>query len=267
MGNQINITHSNKPIVNYWMISALLLAFLLLGSWGLNIFSTYKAGQSDSIVDQRTCSHDGDCTIGIQADFCCSCPKAVNKKLIGTNDWEQYEFGKDYSSQQIKSCGGTVYCKPCEFADKPICSVGTCQFPSQADTQPSDTQKQKTGVILRLDTTTYRSGEPIGFTITNNTQQNIYYFPESCAGSLVQAFKATDENSPPIGDPVVCLLQPSVQTLSTQQSITGNIRDKTLLMMTPGRYKIKFYYSLEKRDRFAIGAQSVIESEMLTIVN
>lgn len=175
MGSQINITHPNKPIVNYWMISALLLAFLLLGSWGLNIFSTYKAG-------------------------------------------------------------------------------------------PSDTQKQKTGVILQLDKTTYRSGEPIGFTITNNTQQNIYYFPESCAGSLVQVFKATDENSPPIGDPVVCLLQPSVQTLSMQQGITGNIRDKTLLMMTPGRYKIKFYYSLEKRDRFAIGAQSVIESETLTIV-
>ena len=69
-------------------------------------------------------------------------------------DWEQYELGKDYSSQQTKSCGGTVACKPCEFSEQPICVSGKCQFSNQVNIKPSDVQKQNVDVFVRLNKTT-----------------------------------------------------------------------------------------------------------------
>ncbi len=292
MENQINIGDQNtqqigqnpanqpvqisvEPKVNYWMISTLIFSVLFFGILGLYVFSFYKTIQSGTNItstqpplsSELVCSQDDDCVIGIQAASCCSCPKAVNKKLIGTKDWTQYEFGKDYSSQQTKSCGGIVACEPCELPEKPICSNGKCQFPSQTDIQPSNTQKQKIGVAIQSEKTTYRLGEPIIFTITNNTQNNVYYFPETCASSLVQVFIVPDDSSAPIqGDQKICMLAPSVETLSPNTSITNKIPDKTLSKMVPGKYKIKFYYSTEKRDRFGIGEQSTIESEILTMV-
>lgn len=263
-----------KKKVNYWMISTLILTVLFFGIFVLYVFSQYQSSQSSSnirstlppLVSELACSQDNDCVTGIQATSCCSCPKAINKQLIGTDDWEQYEFGKDYSPQQSKSCGGTVACKPCEFPETPVCSSGKCQFPNQISIQPSDTQKQNVSVSIQLKKTTYGLGEPIAFTITNNTQQSVYYFPETCASSLVQVFMMPNANSIPIqGDQKVCLLAPAVETLLPNGNITGKITDKTLSKMVPGRYKIKFYYSLEKRDRFGLGEQSTLESEILTV--
>ncbi len=291
MENQVNVGDQNtqqvgqnpvsqpmqipeKPKINYWMVSTLILAALFFGILGLYVFSRYQNNQSGlsitptipPLLNQLACSQDNDCVIGIQATSCCSCPKAINKKLIGTDDWEQYGSGKDYSSQQTKSCGGTVACKPCELPETPICSNGQCQFPSKTNIQPSDTQKQKIGVVIQLEKTTYRSGESVVFTITNNTQNNAYYFPETCASSLVQVFTIPDDNSTPIlGDQKVCMLAPAVETLLPNGDITSKIPEKTLSKMVPGKYKIKFYYSTEKRDRFGIGEQSIIESETLTI--
>lgn len=263
-----------KPRINYWKISTLILVLLFFGILGLYLFSAYKANRSGlnitptqpPLSNEFVCSQDSDCVIGIQTTSCCSCPKAVNKKLIGTNDWEQYEFGKDYSSQQSKSCGGTVACKPCEFPETPFCSSGECQFPNQINIQPSDTQKQNVSVSIQLKKTTYGLGEPIAFTITNNTQQSVYYFPETCASSLVQVFMMPNANSIPVqGDQKVCTLAPAVETLLPNGNITSKITDKTLSKMVPGRYKVKFYYSLEKSDRFGLGEQSTIESEILTV--
>lgn len=114
-----------KSKVNYWMISTLILAVLFFGIFGLYVFSLYQyqTNQSGSNItptlpplsSEFACSQDSECVVGIQAASCCSCPKAVNKELIGTKDWELYEFGKDYSSQQTKSCGGIVACQPCEL--------------------------------------------------------------------------------------------------------------------------------------------------------
>jgi len=264
-----------KPRINYWKISTLILALLFFGISGLYLFSVYRTNRSGlkitptqpPLSSEFVCSQDSDCVIGIQATSCCSCPKAVNKELVGTKDWELYEFGKDYSSQQTKSCGGTVACKPCELPERPICSSGKCQFPDQTDIQPSDNQKQKTGVIIQLEKTTYRPSEAIVFTITNNTQNDVYYFPETCASSLVQVFIIPDDSSTPIqGDQKVCMLAPSVETLLPNRKITNKIPDKTLSKMVSGTYKVKFYYSTEKRDRFGIGEQSIVESEALTIV-
>lgn len=181
-----------KPKVNYWIISTLILAALFFGILGLYIFSSgYKTNQSVSTINPTQ---------------------------------------------------------------------------SPIDISPTDTQKQRAEVFIQLEKTTYRPGEPIVFTITNNTQQNVYYFPETCASSLVQVFISPDDNSIPIhGDQKVCMLVPTVETLLLNGNITSKIPDKTLSNMVPGRYKIKFYYSLEKRDRFALGEQSIVESEILTI--
>lgn len=131
---------------------------------------------------------------------------------------------------------------------------------------PTDTQKQNVSVSIQLKKTTYGLGEPIAFTITNNTQQSVYYFPETCASSLVQVFMMPNANSIPVqGDQKVCMLAPAVETLLPNGNITSKITDKTLSKMVPGRYKVKFYYSLEKRDRFGLGEQSTIESEILTV--
>lgn len=162
MENQINVGDQNtqqtgskinnqtvqipeKSKVNYWMISTLILAVLFFGIWGLYVFFLNKTNQPDSNItptqpplsSEFACSQDDDCVIGIQATSCCSCPEAVNKEVIGTKDWEQYEFGKDYSSRQPKTCGGTVACKPCELPEKPICQNGQCQFSSTLTSQES----------------------------------------------------------------------------------------------------------------------------------
>ncbi len=294
MKNQINVGDQNtqqigqnpiklstqiqeKPKFNYWMVSTIILTVLLLGVLGWYVFSlVYQTNQAGSSIlpiqpplsNDFACSQNSDCAIGIQATSCCSCPKAINKKLIGTGDWEQYESGKDYSSQQTKSCGGTVACQPCEFPEKPICSSGKCQFSSQINIQPSDTQKQNAGVFILLKKTRYSPGESIAFTITNNTPQNVYYFPETCATSLVQVFSVPNNNSIPIqDDQKICMLAPAVETLLPNKDITSNIPDKSLSKMTPGKYKIRFYYSSEKRDRFAIGEHLSIESAVFTIVS
>lgn len=271
VGQSVQI--QEKPRINYWKISTLILTLLFFGILSLYLFSAYKASRSGlniiptqpPLSSEFVCSQDSDCVIGIQATLCCNCPKAVNKELVGTKDWELYEFGKDYSSQRTESCRG-IACKPCEFPAQPICSSGKCQFPGRANIRPSDIQEQNTGVFIQLKKITYRPGEPIAFTITNNTQLSVYYFPGTCASSLVQVFMMTNTNSIPIqGDQIVCMLAPSVETLLPNGNITSKITDKTLSKMVPGRYKIKFYYSLEKRDRFGLGEQSTIESEILTV--
>jgi hypothetical protein len=121
---------------NHWLILVLTLAVLLLGIWGWLVFSQDKTTPLP-LTDELACSQDSDCITGIQATSCCSCPEAVNKKLIGTQDWEEYELGKDYSSQKLELCGGAVACSPCELPAPPVCSSGRCQFSLSRDLRKS----------------------------------------------------------------------------------------------------------------------------------
>lgn len=86
-------------------------------------------------AEKDLCSQDNDCVIGIQTHYCCGCPKAIHKGLIGTNDWQTYEFGKDYSPERSQSCKGEVSCYPCVFSTKPICQDGQCQFSDTSNSQ------------------------------------------------------------------------------------------------------------------------------------
>lgn len=126
---------------------------------------------------------------------------------------------------------------------------------------------QNQSLSIGLDKKEYRLGESISFTISNNTQKNVYYFPETCASSIVQVFVI--QNNKPIliqGDTKVCMLAPSVETLSPNQSITGKIPEKTLSKMAQGTYKIRFNYSTEKKSRFGIGEHSIVDSETFIMV-
>ena len=125
-----------KPKINYWMISALILAVLFIGNLGVYVFFVYQTNQPTMTItptllppaNEFTCSQDSDCVTGIQAASCCGCPQAVNKELIGTNDWQLYEPGKDYSSQKPEVCDRTGVCLPCEALTQPICQNSQCRF-------------------------------------------------------------------------------------------------------------------------------------------
>lgn len=77
---------------------------------------------------EYACSQDRDCVTGIRATSCCSCPQAVNQALIGTEDWQLYEPGKDYSSQKPEVCDQAGICQPCEPLTQPVCQNGQCRF-------------------------------------------------------------------------------------------------------------------------------------------
>lgn len=113
----------------------LIILFALLGFFGWFLLTKEQRNSQRNlnitptptiILTETSCSQDSDCIIGIQATSCCSCPKTINKKLVETGDWERYEFGKDYSSQQSKSCEGTVACEPCELPREPVCLNNQC---------------------------------------------------------------------------------------------------------------------------------------------
>lgn len=118
-----------------------------------------------------------------------------------------------------------------------------------------------------MDKKEYRLGEQISFIITNNTLNNVYYFPETCASNLVQVFVIQD-NEPMLiqGEPKICMLAPSVEIFLPNKSITGKIPEKTLSKMAQGIYKVRFNYSTVKRDQFSIGEHSVLDSETFKIV-
>lgn len=65
---------------------------------------------SVSPTSTRTVSTDE--VLGIQINTCCSCPTKINKSLIGTDGWINYEMGKNYSNLLPKYCKG-VNCAPC----------------------------------------------------------------------------------------------------------------------------------------------------------
>ena len=150
------------------------------------------------------------------------------------------------------------------------------QLPIQKDTQRqpvsqpiiSPTSSPNTqSVEIELSNKEYKQGESITLIVTNNTGQNIYYFPETCASSLVHVFLVQDDKFIPIQDePKICQLAPSVQILPADKSITNKIADKTLSKMTSGIYKIQFRYSFEMRDRFGLGESILVESDTFTIV-
>ena len=126
---------------------------------------------------------------------------------------------------------------------------------------------QSQSLELKLDKESYRQNEPIAFTITNNTFQNVYYFPETCASNLVRVFDTSNnENVELVGDPIVCLLAPSVVVLPPNESVTGTVSKKILAKMTQGSYKLQFTYSLEMTDRFALGERSTIDSDTFAVV-
>jgi len=79
-----------------------------------------------AIQNTQYCIQDSDCVVGIQPLACCSCPQAVSRNTIGTNDWQLYEEGKDYSTEV--SC--TMFCSPCQTPGIPVCQNNQCTFSS-----------------------------------------------------------------------------------------------------------------------------------------
>lgn len=126
---------------------------------------------------------------------------------------------------------------------------------------------QNQSLNISLDKKDYGLGEPISFTITNNTPNNIYYFPETCASNLVEVYVIQGDKPTLIqGEPKICMLAPSVETLLPEKSIVSKIPEKTSSKMSPGVYMIRFDYSNTKRDRFGLGELSVLDSETFKIV-
>lgn len=137
----------------------------------------------------------------------------------------------------------------------------------QYTTNKSTNNLQAHSLNIRLNKNEYRFGEPISFTITNNTQKNVYYFPYTCATNLIQVFLILGNRTTPIqGESKICLLAPSVNILLPGNRITSKISENNLSEMVLGIYKIRFDYSTEKRDRFTIGDHSFLESETFKIV-
>lgn len=296
MENQINVSDQNtqqvgqnpvsqpvqipeKPKFNYWIISTLTLAVLLLGIFGWYIFSVaYQANQNGSgilptklpLPNESTCSQNIDCVIGIQATSCCSCPKAINKNLVGTKDWEVYEFGKDYSSQQTKSCGGTVACKPCELPETSICSNGQCQFPSNADGNPTDIQKKNDKVFLELEQAYYENDNnvfaPVKYTLVNNSSKPIYFL-SGCAVAIPEVYKVQGSQKTKLQkSAIVCEAIPRLNQVSSGRKVELGWNQQNLgKFVEDGQYQLAVEYSFEKSGDYNIGSKLEIISDVFSI--
>ncbi len=295
MENQVNVGDQNtqqvgqnpvsqpmqipeKPKINYWMVSTLILAALFFGILGLYVFSRYQNNQSGlsitptipPLLNQLACSQDNDCVIGIQATSCCSCPKAINKKLIGTDDWEQYGSGKDYSSQQTKSCGGTVACKPCEFPETPVCSSGRCQFSNQTNIQPSTVKKQNSEVFIQLEKTTYQHDdkvfEPVKYSLINTSPKTVYFL-SGCAVVLPEVYKIQDSQKNKLQkSALVCEAIPRVNQVSSGGKIELGWNQQNLgKFVEDGQYQFAVEYSFDKVRDYGIGSKLEAISDIFTI--
>ncbi|MBI5019420.1 hypothetical protein HZB58_04065 [Candidatus Gottesmanbacteria bacterium] len=94
---------------------------------------TNPGGINPIYTDPRSCNTNNDCVTGIQPTAgCCVCAKAVNKSAIGTDGWEVYKSGTDYSS-----CESLTACSPCETPTTPVCRSNQCVFTTEKTTTPS----------------------------------------------------------------------------------------------------------------------------------
>lgn len=80
--------------------------------------------------DPLSCNTDADCTVGIQSDACCSCPKAINASEIGKNGW--MEYGTNEKQPNTKTCETFAACKPCDKPSEPVCRNNLCTFSAAA---------------------------------------------------------------------------------------------------------------------------------------
>ncbi|MBI4009435.1 hypothetical protein HY357_04320 [Candidatus Roizmanbacteria bacterium] len=296
MENQINVGDQNtqqigqnpvnqpvqikeKPKVNYWMVSMLILTVLLLGVLGWYIFSAaYQTNQTGSgklpkqplLPSEFACSQNGDCVIGIQASSCCSCPKAINKNMIKTKGWDVYEFGKDYSSQQTKSCGGTVACKPCESPKTPICSNGQCQFPSDADRGSVDIRKQDVAVFLKLSQTGYEHDdsvfEPVKYSLVNNSSKPIYFL-SGCGVVIPEVYKIQGSQRTKLQkSTIMCLALPEINQVTSRKSVELGWNQQNLgKFVEDGQYQLAVEYSFEKSGNYKIDSKPEAVSNVFSI--
>jgi hypothetical protein len=131
---------------------------------------------------------------------------------------------------------------------------------------PTDTAIQT--VRVSLEKSRYSVGEKIETTVTNNTSGPIYYYPESCAGRLVNVFSVSaDGEKPIIVDEIVCMLAPEVNILPSGGQITGAVTNDLIKRMKPGSYKLQFKFSYEMRDRFALGEIITINSDAFEVTD
>lgn len=76
-----------------------------------------------TIPKEKACSANNDCAIGIKTPTCCGCPTAINKKFVGSDGWELYVSGKDYSKGRQTECS-EIKCKPCAgFGGEAVCKI------------------------------------------------------------------------------------------------------------------------------------------------
>lgn len=83
-------------------------------------------------TDPTSCTTDADCTIGIQSDGCCMCPKAINVRQVGNDGWTKYGSTQK-PSEKTRTCETFAACAPCESpTSPPVCRNNQCTF--NADT-------------------------------------------------------------------------------------------------------------------------------------
>lgn len=101
--------------------------------------------------DPLSCTTDSDCTIGIQSDGCCLCPRAINVREIGKDGWKEYASSEKNQSTSSKDCKTFAACAPCEKPSSPTCQNNQCVF------QQTDNQQTKAKQCLS-DRTVCKSG-------------------------------------------------------------------------------------------------------------
>lgn len=91
-------------------------------------------------TDPASCTTDADCTIGIQADGCCMCPKAINIRQVGSDGWTKYGSTQK-PSDSTRTCETFAACAPCESPTTPVCQNNVCTFQNTNVTPQPDTNK------------------------------------------------------------------------------------------------------------------------------
>lgn len=99
-------------------------------------------------------------------------------------------------------------------------------------------------VSVHPERTHYRQGEPVIFTIDNNSGQTITFYPETCASKLARIFAVQNNISAEIeGDPKVCAMVSTPRTLQPGKSLSAQIPAIIISRMPPGTYKIRFTFT------------------------
>ena len=131
---QENKTFSSKK--KYLLVAILLILVIVVISF-LTVYLRFQTDSSGltakpipsatiplSLSQEQGCTNNEDCVLGIENNSCCSCPRAVNKQMIGQNNLVSYD-----SYTLPESCLHLdIYCQPCPSPMQAVCISGQCRF-------------------------------------------------------------------------------------------------------------------------------------------